>query len=87
MHCPLAERVRVDSVCHCLQIKFIALSVQSTYRFSVRTLRYCKFIDPGLETEVQYIIIIIIIIIIVVVFVVVVAIEERCLFHPIWHSL
>jgi hypothetical protein len=48
----------VDSLCHCLQIKFTAVSVQSAYRFSVRILRYRKFIDPGFETEVQYIIII-----------------------------
>jgi len=48
----------VDSFCHCLKIKFSAVSVQSAYRFSVRILRYRKFIDPGFETEVQYIIII-----------------------------
>jgi hypothetical protein len=62
----------VHSLCHCLHIKLSAVSVQSTYRFSARIVRYRKFVDPGFESEVQYIIIIVVVI--------VVAVEERFFF-------
>ena len=67
----------VDSLCHCLQIELSAVSVQSTYRFSVRILRYRTFVDPGFETEVQYIIIIIIVVVVVVI-AAAAAVKERC---------